>query len=122
MAIVSTELREKIIAKTINRGPKSLREIADENNIGLSTLNNWLHRWRASGKSCESQGLHAKIAGDLSMEEKFNHLLASNNLEAIELGKYCRKHGLYTHQLLEWRKLFIMTKNNNALNAANHLI
>jgi transposase-like protein len=55
------------------------------------------------------------------MEEKFNHLLASNNLEAIELGKYCRKHGLYTHQLLEWRKLFIMTKNNNALNAANHL-
>lgn len=31
-------------------------------------------------------------------------LLATANLPEQELGKYCRMHGIYTHQLEQWRE------------------
>jgi len=118
MSKINTEVRSRIIEKALNRGNSSLREIAYENNIGVSTLNNWLRRHRASSNSSKfykSDELPAKVGGNFSEEERFNHLLASKGLDDIELGKYCRQHGFYTHQLLEWKESF-MSKDSNSSN------
>jgi len=51
MGQVSKEVKDAIIGKAFNRGTTSLRQIARDNNIGVSTLHKWLQRY------CEKKGV-----------------------------------------------------------------
>ena len=106
MGHLSLEAKESIVRKALNRGNTKLTVIAEENNIGVSTLQRWIKAFN-SGKPTG-----AKNSDDFTNKsEKLSHIIATANLDSPSLGAYCRKNGLYSHQLEEWR--IDMTKPTN---------
>ncbi len=116
MGQVSKEVKDAIIGKAFNRGTTSLRQIARDNNIGVSTLHKWLQRY------CEKKGVTPlsvvtpNSMRELSSNEKFNHLIAINGLDDVRLGEYCRENGLYSYQLEEWRTAFMSKTDDSKKN------
>jgi hypothetical protein len=85
-------LKEAVILKALNRGPGvTLKSIALANNIGASTLGKWLTKSRKS--------VTVNQVNNNSREMWLNHLINTNGMDDVSLGTYCRKHGIYSHQL-----------------------
>jgi hypothetical protein len=100
-------VKKAIINKALARGNQKLSEIAVANNIGLSTLNRWLRENKFSNSSITA----AKVIG-LPNGERYKHLKATCGQNDVKIGTYCRKHGLYPHQLKQWETEFM---TNSAL-------
>ena len=119
MAHLSTDAKTAVIMQAINRSTRSIADIAVSNNIGQSTLSRWVKHYKLGNipdsKSSESNVTHNNKP--LNFEQKFKHILASNGLDDVSLGKYCRQHGLYAHELTTWKNE-IMNKENTGDNSA----
>lgn len=119
MAHLSTDAKTAVIMQAINRSTRSIADIAASNNIGQSTLSRWVKHYKLGNipdsKSSESNVTHNNKP--LNSEQKFKHILASNDLDDVSLGKYCRQHGLYAHELTTWKNE-IMNKENTGNNSA----
>ena len=102
MLKLSPDAKEAIVKKALNRGDKTLKAIAELNNIGESTLSTWmkLYRKKYSSKNQTAQNSFT----NLSFAERFDHIVATYSLDETELGEYCRRHGLYGHELTTWKK------------------
>lgn len=46
-------------------------------------------------------------ASAITLAERFKHLQATFGQESVMVGAYCRKHGLYPHQLTQWETDFM---------------
>lgn len=113
MKRLSPDGKTAIIMQAINRGSRGIAEIAALNNIGKSTLTRWVRQYKLgiAPRSKTSKSNVAKVNSPLNAEQKFRHILASNGLDDAELGKYCRQHGLYAHELTTWKNAFINDQN-----------
>ncbi len=107
--LLSREAREIIIKKVLS-GQQTMTNIALANNIGLSTLHQWVKRFKSEGQ-CEVKPTHDNKRLP-TLAERFKHLQATVGQEDVIVGTYCRKHGLYPHQLIAWEKDF-MTKDTS---------
>ena len=120
MAHISTDAKTAIILQAINRGSRSIVSIAASNNIGQSTLSRWVKHYK-QGNLPGSKALKSNSAlynNPLNGEQKFEHILASNGLDDVSLGKYCRQHGLYAHELTTWKNE-LMTRKNTGDNSVD---
>ena len=108
MPFLSKEAKESIILKTLNRGTESIKSVAKRHNVAVSSLYTWLKHYRESAPII-NQGDRIQERGKLTRVEKFNHLLATSQLDEVSLGTYCRENGLYSYQLMEWRNHFMST-------------
>lgn len=109
---LSLDAKEAIVLKALNRGSETLESLARSNNVGLSTLQKWLRHYREGkpfGRSVEGKA----AAIGITHAERFNHVLATASLDDVSLGQYCRAHGLYSHQLSDWRSSFMKTPKEN---------
>lgn len=106
MQRISKEAKEIIVKKALNRGDDSLASIANANGVGKSTLDNWLRCYRKDAVVLCNAAKSGVNTG-FSKPEKFNHLMNTAHLDEISTGAYCRKHGLYNHQLQQWRASFM---------------
>ena len=97
MKSLTEAAKKAIVEKALNNKNKTMGEIADENNVARSTLSKWIRKYKGESASTKP----------VSREKKFEHLMASANLDEVALGAYCRKHGLYSFQLDEWKKEFL---------------
>lgn len=105
--------------QALKRGSRRIADIAAANNIGKSTLNKWVKNYK-NGIIPESLDSSKRLPRDqksLNAEQKFQHILASNSLEGVSLGKYCRQHGLYGHELTTWKN-DLMNKEHTGNNSA----
>lgn len=111
MKNLTTEAKEAIVLQAINRGDLSIKEIAERNHVGYSALKTWVRNAQSGLPMTKKDGF---LSGTdrWSEEEKFTHLLATDKLDEVTLGKYCREHGLYSHQLTNWRKAFMQKKSS----------
>lgn len=112
MVHLSLEAKEAIVLKAINRGSQTVESIARGNNVGASTLQKWLRRYR-EGKPLDGSTRRSSTSTVLSRAEQFKHILATHKLDDVSLGKYCREHGLYSHQLTQWRETCMQTPQTN---------
>ena len=103
---LTLEAKESIILQVLNRKDTSIESIARLNNVGVSTLGRWLRNYRA-GKSLSYGISEAKVPHDLRRQAQLNHMIATHHLDELSLGEYCRQHGLYSHQLNQWREEFM---------------
>jgi transposase len=94
--------KEAIINKALTRGDKSLTEIASANNISTGTLRRWVRNSKLSSKSNSKQ-----VDGIIGSGERFKHLKATFGQGGVVIGAYCRRHGLYPHQLTQWEAEFM---------------
>ena len=102
---LSAEAKQIIIKQALSSNSKSMREIALANNIGCSTLHGWIQRFKLENKL----EANPKSLSDTCMTqaERFKHLQATLGQEDVMVGAYCRKHGLYPHQLAQWEADFM---------------
>lgn len=116
MTHLSEEAKQVIIKKALNRQGETIVEIASANNIGHSTLSRWLK----SFKSEENSTMPAKtsVKESIARAERFKHLQATHGQESVTVGVYCRQHGLYPHQLTQWKTEFM----TDAVQSKNHQV
>ncbi len=110
MGYLTQEARKIIVEKALNRKNKTLLEIANEHNVGRSTLDNWLRLYK-NGKLDSLSGGPSSPNKQLTRIEQFEHLLATSGLDDVELGVYCRERGLYSFQLQQWKNEFMSNDN-----------
>lgn len=96
----SIEMKEAVIQKAL-LGQKTQREVAQDAGIGLSTLRNWLKQYRTTGTTPLSK--KEKRPTDWTAEERFNAIIETSPLTDEERAAWCRKHGLFTHHIEQWK-------------------
>lgn len=114
MTHLSKTAKQEVIKKVLSGNGQTMTEIALAHNIGCSTLSKWVSRFKSENKVEVRQ----KSKSDLSttQSERFKHLQATVGQEDVIVGAYCRKHGLYPHQLMQWEAEF-MSKGSPSKNS-----
>lgn len=100
----SEGFKEQARSKVFSRGNRTVQAVADELNISLHTLKNWMKKpvSEADGKITRK----SKRPQDWSPEERLLALHESHGLSGEALNAWCREHGLFAHQLTEWKADF----------------
>ncbi len=110
MKRLSSQARQMIVEKALGRKGQPLTEVAESHNIGYSTLQKWIKRYRDNAQDNGDKGVRSKTK--INQADQFKHLVAISNLDESALGAYCREHGLYSFQLKQWKEEF-MGKNKD---------
>jgi len=100
----SEKIKEAIIKKAIT-GNKSNNEVARESGIAPSTLNKWMRELKEEGDK-ELRKVE-KRPKDWKHEERFEALLTTGSMTKEECSSWCRKNGLFPHNLEQWKKDFL---------------
>jgi len=100
--VIEETAKAAIIRKALNRGTQTLAQVAKDNNVALGTLGHWLSKIRSSTK-----GSDKAVGGLIESRERYQHLKATFGETDVMVGAYCRKHGLYPHQLAQWETEFM---------------
>lgn len=101
--LYSDEFREQALAKVYNRGKRTIQDIADETNLSIHTLKNWMKSTATTDKPHDNP---AKRPQDWRPEERLLALQESHGLIGEALNAWCRQHGLFAHQLAQWKSDF----------------
>lgn len=107
---LSLEAKQAIVEKALSRGGKSLIQVAFENNVGYSALTRWLQNMRKGKPIARRQ--EGCPPGKIDENLPLKHVLAAANLDEQNLSAYCREHGIYNFQLVQWRDELM---NNNGV-------
>jgi len=99
----SKEFRDAIVVKMLNRGNKTIKEVCENENVGVSTATNWLRAAKMLPmlKKTESKKWTSK--------EKLRVISESLSLSEEESGILLRKEGLHSHQLEEWKAQILIS-------------
>lgn len=105
----STEFKEQAVKKVLQRKEnETIKNIAKNENVGLSTLTRWLQESRAK---LPVEKFRSKRPSDWTKEEKWAALMASNGLQDDELQHFCRHQGIFEHHLEQWKNEFFNGAN-----------
>lgn len=96
-----TEPRETVVRKALAR-EMTQDELARTHGVSKSCVQLWLRKARERGEIAMVDG--EKRARDWSAEERFAVLVETNGMNEEELGTWCRRHGLHSHELAQWRR------------------
>jgi transposase-like protein len=89
------------VIKKVLTSNETQDSVAEEFGIGRSTLQKWLRDYRHAGGRPESN--REKRPQDWSAEERFAALLETGQLAEEERVGWCRRHGLHSHHLAQWK-------------------
>ena len=95
------EMKEAVLKKVLTSG-KPYHEIAREAGIGRSTLTYWLKNQKKDGKKNLTE--KEKRPQEWAAEERLNALMETGGMSEGERVSWCRKRGIFTHHLEQWRK------------------
>ena len=108
MTKYNQEFKQQAVKKALSRNEnQSVREIAQQLNIGTSTLWKWIKLAKTNQLPETNLMSKEKSLQNWSATERFDALLSSQNLNEEQLSTYCRENGLYPHHLKEWKAHFI---------------
>jgi transposase-like protein len=100
----SEGFKEQALSKVFSRGDRTVQAVADELNISAHTLKNWMKKPLPEIENKTAR--KAKRPQDWSPEERLVALQESHGLGGDALNTWCRKHGVFAHQLAEWKADF----------------
>jgi transposase-like protein len=103
-ATYSEGFKEQALSKVFSRGDRTVQAVAEELNISLHTLKNWMKK--PLSESENKRVSKPKRPQDWSLEERLMALQESHGLSGEALNAWCREHGLFAHQLAEWKADF----------------
>lgn len=96
----SIERRKAVLKKMQPPSSKSIPQISKEEGICEATLYLWRSNARSKGVLLPDGTATAK---GWSSRDKFSAVLETASLNEAELGRYCRKKGIFAEQISEWR-------------------
>lgn len=100
----SAAFREQALRKVLSRGDRTIQSVADELNINVSALRNWIKR--IVPKDRKPPQVKEKRPQDWTAAEQLIALHESHGLAGEALNAWCRERGLFTHHLESWRASF----------------
>lgn len=101
MIRLSRQAKDNLVKKALNNKHQSVREIAILNNVGYSSLQKWIRKHQIG--QLNPLNKHFLLTAELTRSVQLRHLLATAHLDDIALGAYCRRQGLYSFQLQQWK-------------------
>jgi transposase-like protein len=111
-ATYSVGFKEQALSKVFSRGDRTVQAVADELNISLHTLKNWMKEPVPETETPKPpKPPKAKRPQDWSPEERLAALHESYGLSGEALNAWCREHGLFAHHLAEWKAEFCTPAN-----------
>jgi transposase len=96
--------REQSLEKVYSRGSRSVKSVAEELDVNLWTLKNWMKAYKEV--SLSKNGVSTRRPKDWSLAERLQMLLESHGLEEEALNAFCRERGVFRHHLGQWREAF----------------
>ncbi|TAK59871.1 transposase [Methylobacter sp.] len=102
------EFKDQAIEKTLQHGDKTIQYIADELNINLFTLKEWL---RKSQPAMPPSSIPQR-PGDWTPKQRLEALMQSAGLEGEHLNAFCREQGIFPHHLDAWKQAFINSNSS----------
>lgn len=109
MRHLTVEAKQAIVVKALNLNTQGLKELAEQHNIGYSSLLKWLRQYREGTKSYPTS---KKAGNPIGLEQRLEHVMATSSLNEEAAGAYCREHGFYSHQLQTWREEIMLEIRN----------
>ena len=97
----SIQLREAVLKKIL-QGNKPQHEIANEFGVGKSTIGKWLREYKQNGSI--NLNSKEKRPKDWTAEERMSALLKTGSMSSEDRTAWCRKKGIFTHNLDQWKK------------------
>ena len=104
MVRYSKEMKAAIIQKMMPPNNVSVAQLKKETGIADATLYTWRKQAREQGVPVPGDG---KNPQQWSAQDKFAVLMETAAMNTTELSEYCRKKGLYSEQLHQWKADFI---------------
>ncbi len=123
----SPEFKEQALLKARQRGDKTIRSIAQELNLPFGTLKGWLKSSNARAAPAAHAPPGLPVGGSAQSWSPAQRLQALNESHAFTgeaLAAWCREHGLFEHQLGQWRAAFCApstTESNSHMTALRAL-
>jgi transposase len=117
MARYSNDFIDAIIDKLKSPETKSIRALANEHDLPIATVLNWIRKKGITINMQEECLTETVNISENSLEEKFKVILETSSMSDEEIGAYCRRRGLYQEMLdnLDSRNKKILAKENNDL-------
>jgi transposase-like protein len=95
------ERKEAVLKKMLPPNNKTIPEISKEEGICEGTLYNWRKAARAEGRLMPDGD---STPSGWCASDKFAAVVETASMNKAELSAYCRKRGLYTEQISQWRE------------------
>jgi transposase len=111
MAVYSQEFQSNIVKKILSSPDKTITSIAKEEDISTSAIYRWLNQHKNTTLKVDEAEPCRPI--DWEPSSKLKALQESFNLDGEELNSYCRRNGIYSHHLDEWRNDFMTSKKDS---------
>lgn len=104
-------LRNRVIERALSGG-LSQEALAKEFGVSRSSIQNWLRQYRQSG----GQSVPSKEKSPQSWirSQRLDALLETHTMSDEERSAWCRRHGVHTHQLEQWRQELIASDAGSA--------
>ncbi len=94
------QLKKAVIEKVL-QGNKQYHEIAIEFGVGRSTIGKWLKEYKQNGNINLKQ--KEKRPKDWTAEEHMSALIETVSMNANDCAAWCRKKGIFSHNLDQWK-------------------
>ena len=110
--LYSQEFKEKMVAKLLQPGGPTVRQLSKD--IGVSKTA--LYNWKIACTQIPQEGKTSMNSKDNSNHRRPQNWSAEAKLEAVkktygmtaeEVGAFCRQHGIYSTHLEQWQKALI---------------
>lgn len=95
---------EQALIKVYSRGARTVRSVAEEMNVSLHTVKDWMKR-----KVVDKLGITStkgKRPQAWTADEQLMALHETHGLSGEALYAWCREKGLFVHHLTSWRAAF----------------
>lgn len=96
--------KHQMVSRMSGPGGLSASALAEEINVGQTTLSRWLREAAKIGSMSKEKPSKPRRPQDWTAEEKLSAVMEASGLSEEELGGYLRSKGLHEAQLEEWRK------------------
>jgi len=108
------ERKDAIINKMLPPQSMTVPELAQLENIPLSTL----YTWRTQYLNHQSQETipMASSSTPRSASQKLTVIIETSQLNEQDLSEYCRKNGLFTSDIDNWKADFVKSSKNQSTN------
>jgi len=101
----SEDFKEQALAKVYSRGNnQTIQDVANDLNLCLQTLKTWMKKTKLD--SSRGQQPKSIRPQDLRPEDRLAALQQSYGLIGEDLNAWCRKQGVFVHQLEQWKAEF----------------
>ncbi len=92
----SEAFKQALVQKSLLPGGPSLRSLAQENGVAVTTVYGWKKKY--------ANQFGMKKSNRWTPEEKLKAIIETASLSEHELGEYIRKHGLHSSELEAWKE------------------